>query len=74
MVLLDAVLNSFQVLLLSSDIIFPMLSIASGTFVEHFSFINESVMQMLILFFATLYILNLSNKLRARLQNGDSDA
>lgn len=68
-VLFDAFLNSFDLLLAMSDLLFPMMAVVSGTIAPEIEFLSEQMFTHLLLFVAALYVINLLSKLRRRYQN-----
>lgn len=68
-ILFDAVINGFELILATIDIVFPMVAVTAGTLAPNFEWLDETVWQHLLVFVAMLYLLHLSLQLIERLTN-----
>lgn len=71
-VLLDATINSFDLVLTVVDVVFPMVAVTSSYLAPNLDWLSEATMSKLVVFFALLYLVHLSLKLKRRIQNARS--
>lgn len=67
-IVVDAMVNSFELLFAISDVAFPALALLSGTLAQHFDWLDIEVLTRLLVFFAVLYLLSLLFKLWERIK------
>lgn len=73
-VLIDAGFNSFDLILSVVDVLFPMVALVSNQLAPEIGWLNQELMQNLLIVVALLYLVHLSEKLYRRLRNNDSQS
>lgn len=72
LILLDAVIGGFDLLLSISDLLLPLVTVIYGTLAPEIWFLDFDVWPYIVVFVAALYVINLSQKIHKRVKNHDN--
>lgn len=71
-VLLDATLNSFDLIISVVDVVFPIVALLDGYLAPYLGWMSEEVTTKLLLLVSLLYLVHLTLKLKRRIQDARS--